>query len=264
MTHTATIQGQEFWWTATLPDQIHLSQSGATGTTTGITTDADPNALFYLDAKGAPPNTGPLKIDIHYTPEALFGEAHGILSIHVAEPADQEFFGTPAHYADTGNGLRGSIAITFHNDLGVPLHMPASGLADGGGTLALFLNGTTDNTAPTTTFHTPYVHFHAIGSLEQDFPNFAVHGQVGPVVSGGGVQGNPSAAPDWISLAGDIPAGGSVEWGPLTLHARDLSPGPDDFNFSLTLLNGALTDQEIKHLSDDYTAAHTSDLHVMG
>jgi hypothetical protein len=195
----------------------------------------------------------------------LFGAAHGILDIHIAEPADQDFFGTPAHYADTTNGLRGTFDVLFHNDLGVPLHKPAGGLADGGGTLAMFLVGATDQTAPTTMFHAPYAHFHAGAglTLEQDFPGFAVHGQVGPVVGGGGL-GNPSAAPDWISLAGDIPSGGAVFWGPLTLHTRDLGAGPDDFDFAFTLLDGGLSAGETAQVHDAYTAAHASDLHPLG
>jgi hypothetical protein len=248
LAHTAIIQGQEFRWVATLPDEIHLVQGGMS--------DADPNAVFLLNGTGTP-NTPPLILDVHYTPEVLFGAAHGILDIHVAEPADQDFYGTPAHYADTFNGLRGTINILFHNDLGVPLHAPPGGLANGSGTLALFLTGVADQTAPTTTFHTPYTHFHAAAgtTLAQDFPGFAVHGQVGPVVGGSGL-GNPTDAPDWILLSGNIPAGGAVFWGPLTLHNRDLSPAPDDFDLALTLLDGALTSDELAHVQALYTAAH--------
>jgi hypothetical protein len=251
MTHTAIIKGQEFWWTATLPDQIHLTQ--------GALTDADPNAVFALD-NGQTPGAPPLTINVHYTPEALFGEAHGILTMQVAEPADQDYYGTPEHYADTGNGLRGTINVVFHNDLGVPLHDPPGGLADGGATLAVFLGGVADQTAPTTVFHTPYVHVHATPgmTLDQAFPGVEVRGQVGPLAIGGG--GNPNAAPNWILIAGEIPAGGTNYWGPLTLHARDLSPGPDDFSLSFAVLSGALTESDFAQLRSDYAAAHTDPL----
>jgi hypothetical protein len=251
MTHTATIKGPEFWWTATLPDEIRLFQ--------GSMSDADPNALFVLDGT----NTVPLNIHFHYTPEVLFGQAHGILSFTIAEPADQDFFGTSQHYANTGNGLRGPITITFHNELGVHLQQPVSGLSGGGGTMAFFLGGVTDDYTQTTTFHAPYAHFHAPAgaTLESIFYDAdQVHGQVGPPFSG--PIGNPSQAPDWILISG-FPAQVNT-YGPLTLHQRDLSPAADDFAFGVMLLDGALTPEDMAKVKAAYDAAHANEVQVMG
>jgi hypothetical protein len=246
MPHTATIAGQEFWWTVTLPDAIHLAQGGRT--------DADPTMVFALDNK----NPLPLTISVTLTPEVLFGSEHGFLTIQIDEPDDQEFLGTTAFYQMEGNGLRGQIEIEFHNELGVPLHKPAFG--SDGATLAIFVAGNTDNTASTTTFHTPYAHFHTTGvnpngtaaTIQDHFSGVDVRGQVGPLAIGGG--GNPSQAPDWLIISGDIAVDAVHTWGPLLLHQRDLSPAADDFTLNFALLDGALTDADRKTVEAVYLA----------
>ena len=181
------------------------------------------------------------------------------LSLFIAEPAGSTFVGTDAHYADTANGLRGTINVLFHNDLGVPIRVPAEGLT-GPPTIAMFLAGTEDQTAPTATYHTPYTHFHAAPAgttvLAVDFPGYGVHGQVGPMAGG---LGNPSDAPDWILLTGGIPAGGAAFWGPLSLHNRDLGPAHDDFSLSFAVLDDALSPADLAQVQSAYTAAHAQD-----
>jgi hypothetical protein len=181
------------------------------------------------------------------------------------ESPDQEFLATSDYYANnTASELRGTIYITFHNDLGIPLHSPISSLSGGGGTLALFLGGETEIiTSPTytTPFHAPYAHFHAAvppgytgaPELQKHFPDTLVVGQVGPPFSG--PQGNPTGASDWILLATDIPDGTAKTWGPHSLHQRELGPAADNFSFSVMLLPGALTPEDEQKVKAAHDAA---------
>ncbi|MDO9713314.1 hypothetical protein [Paracraurococcus lichenis] len=244
MTHTALIQGTDHLWGVTLPDYIHLSQ--------GPVTDTGPFPVFIMDG-GKSPNTPPLTIDIHYTPEAIFQDS--IASIRVQDLGAEGLAAeTPAaNFADSTNGLRGSVQFVLHNDTGIPIIKAPIGQ---GGDMLLYLTGFSDNTSPTQEFHTPYTHFHAPTgkTLAEQFPGADIQPMVG--YSPNSNEGNPVSAPDTISISQAIPVGGTVTWGPMTMHQRDLSQGADDFTISFYVNKYGFNEADFAQLKADWDAAH--------
>ena len=246
MSTTESIQGTDHIWTFTLPDGVSLHQTvGATTTTSGGT--------FLLD--GGKTAHGPLEIDVHLTPDVLFGgAAHGNEAIDITDNSKP---GDAIDFTDVSNGLRGPIVVHFFNDLGIPLHKSTDGFP----TLVLYDGAATDKFAAAALaapndFHTPYAHFHAgpSASFAAAFPGFDVTTQVGATGQDAGPPQSESS-PDWININGDIPAGTEATWGPITFHLRD-SPAADNGFLAFQTLAGAYDPAELAQAQAAYDAAH--------
>ena len=215
MPHTETVLDVgNSGWAFTMPDQVTLSQAGASA----------------LNLSGT---TTPLTIDIRLNADLLFNaDYHGIISINMRELAP----GSP-NTADPSSGLRGPIRIVLHNELGIPLLNPPAG-----DTMALYAAGVSDqfptSPAPADSFHTIYTHFHGIqlSGATQTFPGFTVRQQVGAYP--GAYPGNPSGAPNWLQLDGALAPGATLASQPFTFHRRDTAAA-DDTSLNLVFLSGA-------------------------
>lgn len=209
---TQTVQATSGNWTFTMPDQVTLSQGGAT---TGLALNG---------------GTEPLVIDVRLNADLLFGssEYHGIISIKMDDMPGGE------SAADIVNGLRGPIQIVLHNELGFAISNPPGD----NNTMAIYLAGNSDlfpaSPAPADAFHTLYTHFHGVEPT--DFPGLALSKQVGPFV--GAFPGDRDGAPNWLGLDGAV-APGTHTWGPFTFHRRD-TDADDDATLNIIFFNGAL------------------------
>ncbi|WP_407530970.1 hypothetical protein [Methylobacterium oryzisoli] len=214
-------------WTFTLQDQVTIRQ--------GARADN-----FRLDGVSEP-----LIFDYNLSPDLLFGsDYHGIISIDMHENDPDDPTNTPPSQA-SANGLRGTIGINFHNNLGITIRNPPSY-----DTMAFYLAGVSDFFPNTpNAYHTIYTHFHpsATGGPLIDsgeFPNFTVRTTVGP--SPGFLPGNGSTSPNWIFLDGTI-APGNYNWGNFSFHRRDLSVS-DDISLNLVFFDGAFDPNDLSNL----------------
>jgi Ca2+-binding RTX toxin-like protein len=195
MVTTAIINGQNGSnWLATLPDGVTLSQQGVT------------NGPYFLE-----PGRPVLNINYEYDLAAVFDPAltHGITSIQFSD------LDGGGQNDDSGNGLRGSIAINFINELGVPL-----GTATGTPFFIYLADAQSD--AENNPVHPLYAHFHGVqttyGGLTATPGTF----------SGSGTPGAPST----IDLTGVIAADTTASIGIATLHERDQANSDDSFSLN--------------------------------
>jgi hypothetical protein len=204
MSHAETISGQNGSnWLVNLPDQIQFSQANHT-----------PNGPYFLDLNAT--GHGPLTIDVHIDLESLFGsEFHGILS-GTFNDLDGSGQGTNTA-ADAGNGLRGSIVLNLHNDLGVPIGGP---LAEEFGLVFLGNNDLRPDTENNPAGHPLYAHFHGVPTSAD-----GVTIDAGSVVGSTGTPG----APDALHFEGHIPVDGTLSVAIATLHERDVAGQDDSF-----------------------------------
>ena len=205
MTHTQIVQGSNGDWTFILPDQITLTQGDGTGP-------------LVFDGTQQPA----LVFNVHYD-LAAFNNLAGLLTIQVLEPENN---------ADSGfNGLRGTAAFNFFNELGVPIE-------DGPlGALGIFVQGPGDIDDPATeVYHTTYAHFHGVEETLADTP-FGTN----TFDSGLAVTPGEYLAPNVITVNGRIPTFATGElWQPVTLHQRQVIDKNDDFTINFYVKPGAV------------------------
>lgn len=201
MSHIQTVAGSHGDWTFILPDQITLTQSGAG---TDLVLDGTPQ--------------DPLVFHVRFDLDAYKNPGSSLV-IQVLEPA-ANIDGDASMF-----GLRGPIEIRFYNELGVPIHAGADGA------LGIFLSGP-GNIPDNVNFHTTYAHFHG------------VQGQFGnnPVSVDVSLTPGNILAPDVITVGGSIlPFAEGVQWGPITLHQRQILDKDDDFTLTFFLKPGAVS-----------------------
>jgi hypothetical protein len=219
--YAINVKGVDGDWQLVVPDYVTLRQGGA----------AQP---IHFDGLG-----DPIVMDVHYTPDVLLSdEYHGMVTIQAND--------LPGAVDDAAplNGLRGVVQVNFFNHLSTAMNPSGANT-----TLVEYVGSTTDRFANDPSGHPHYAHFHLVEAA--DYP-----GLTATILTMKDFQpaaGTPGA-PNYVDIAGTIPAGAKMPFGNITLHERDTNAEVENFYMNFFVTGNAVDANAVTQAQQQFAA----------